>query len=235
MSRTIAVVGAGAGMGISVARRFGREGYRVALVARRREPLDALVAELTGEGIEAAAFTEDLRRTERIPALVAAIRERFGRIDIMVYAPFSPTALVSAAELDAAALGDWLNLYLLTPVELVRAVLPGMLARGDGAVLAGYGYSVVAPSAGLSGPVPVLAALRNYLHTLHGEVSGRGVYVGGLAVRAVIDRSEARRAFDAGEVELTVELPVIDPDELGDLAWDLARRRDRVEVIHPSA
>jgi short-subunit dehydrogenase len=235
MAKTIAVIGAGTGLGVAVARRFGREGYRVALVARRREPLDALVAELAGDGIEAAAFTEDLRRTERVPALVASIRARFGRLDVVVYTPFSPAALVPAADLDAAALGEWLGLYLLTPVELVRAVLPEMLERGDGAVLVGYGYSVVAPSASLSGPVPVLAALRNYIHTLHAETVDRGVYAGGLAVRAVIDRSETRRAFGAGEVELTVELPVVDPDELGDLAWDLVRRRDRVEAVHPPA
>jgi hypothetical protein len=56
-------------MGISVARRLGREGYRVALVARRREPLNKLVAELAPDGIEAAAFTVNLRRTKDIPAL----------------------------------------------------------------------------------------------------------------------------------------------------------------------
>ena len=50
MSKVIAILGAGTGLGISLARRFGRENFRVALVARRKDRLDALVSELTGEG-----------------------------------------------------------------------------------------------------------------------------------------------------------------------------------------
>ncbi|MGA5134767.1 SDR family NAD(P)-dependent oxidoreductase [Streptomyces olivoreticuli] len=235
MDKTIAVFGAGTGLGSSVARRFGREGYRVALVARRREALDALVEALEAEGIEAAAFAADLSRTEDISAPVAAIRERFGRIDVVQYAPLSPAPLVPAAELDAAMLRDWVNLYFLTPVELVHAVLPEMLERGDGGILVGFGYSVVAPSAGLSGPVPAMAACRNYIHTLHDEVADRGVYAGTLAVRAVIGHSETHQALTSSDTGLAVTLPSVDPDELADLVWELLLTRNRTEAIHPAA
>ncbi|MEU0928812.1 SDR family NAD(P)-dependent oxidoreductase [Streptomyces malaysiensis] len=90
MAKTIAVFGAGSGMGKAVARRFGQEGYRIALVARRREPLNELVDALAAEGIEAAGFTADLSHTDGIPGLVTEIRKRFGRIDVVNYAPFSP-------------------------------------------------------------------------------------------------------------------------------------------------
>ena len=56
MSKVIAVFGAGTGLGVSVARRFGREGYRVALVARRAEQLTALVTTLGAEGIDPAGI-----------------------------------------------------------------------------------------------------------------------------------------------------------------------------------
>lgn len=233
MAKTIAVFGAGSGMGLSTARRFGTEGYRVALIARRREPLEEMAAKLAEENIETATFTADLSRTETIAPLVASIRERLGRIDTVVYSPFSPTSLVPAAELSADMLRAWIDLYLLTPVEVVRAVLPEMTQRGDGAIVFGFGYSVVAPSAGLSGPVPVLAAARNYLHTLHDEVAEHGVYAGALAVRAVIDRSESHEAIRAGDVNLAVDLPTVDPDELADLVWSLAHDRNRVELVHP--
>jgi short-subunit dehydrogenase len=140
---------------------------------------------------------------------------------------------VPAADLDAAALRNWINLYLLTPVELVHAVLPEMLGRNAGGIVFGYGSSVVTPAAGLSGPVPVLAAARNYLHTLHGEVKDQGVYVGGVAVRAVIERSKVQGALDTGEMRLAIDLPVVDPDELADLIWDLVAERDRIEVVYP--
>jgi short-subunit dehydrogenase len=83
MSKTIAVLGAGTGLGVSMARRFGREGFRVALVARRRDRLDALAAQLADEGIESAAFTADLADPVQIPALVGEIRESLGRIDVV--------------------------------------------------------------------------------------------------------------------------------------------------------
>ena len=53
MSKTIAVFGAGPGMGRSVARRFGREGFQVALVARNQTRLDAYTGELAADGISA--------------------------------------------------------------------------------------------------------------------------------------------------------------------------------------
>ncbi|MFF3755010.1 SDR family NAD(P)-dependent oxidoreductase [Streptomyces sp. NPDC002018] len=234
MARTIALFGAGGGMGQAVARRFGREGYRVALVARRREPLDELVATLAAEGIEAAGFTVDLRRTGEVPALVAEIRKRFGRIDVLNYAPFTPAALTTAADLDAAELREWANLYLLTPVELVNQVLPEMLERGNGGILFVYGSSVIIPAAGVSGPVPLMAAARNYILTLHQEVAGRGVYAGGLAVRALIARSQTDQAVQGGELKLNMELPTVEPDELADLEWRLMRTRDRADVLYPA-
>jgi short-subunit dehydrogenase len=54
--KTMAIFGAGTGLGSSVATRFGREGYRVALVARRAAPLQELVADLAKAGVEAQAF-----------------------------------------------------------------------------------------------------------------------------------------------------------------------------------
>ena len=50
MSKSIAVFGAGAGLGQAVARHYAREGYAVTLVARRSEPLDRLAKDLTSAG-----------------------------------------------------------------------------------------------------------------------------------------------------------------------------------------
>jgi hypothetical protein len=59
---------------------------RVALVARRKDRLDALVEQLTAEGIETVGFAADLSRPTEVPDLIAAIRDRFGRIDVIEYA-----------------------------------------------------------------------------------------------------------------------------------------------------
>jgi short-subunit dehydrogenase len=237
MDKTIAIFGAGTGLGASVARRFGREGYRAALVGRRSGPLDALVAELAAEGIEAAAFPADLTQTSAVPGLVAAIMKRFGRIDVLEYAPISPTAFTPAMELTADGLKDLVSLYLLTPVELVQAVLPQMLERGDGGILVGHGLSAVEGTPFMSGVGPVMAAARNYLYSLHGELAGKGVYVGTLAIAAMIDRSESHRALADGQLSFDLPggaaIPTVDPDELAEQYWNLLGERDRVELVHP--
>ena len=64
MSNSIAVFGAGPGVGQAVARRFAREGYAVTLVGRRQEPLDLLAKELTTAGATAHVITAYLSHTE---------------------------------------------------------------------------------------------------------------------------------------------------------------------------
>jgi NADP-dependent 3-hydroxy acid dehydrogenase YdfG len=245
MSKVIAVFGAGTGLGVSVARRFGREGFRVALVARRKDRLDSLVARLADEGVEAAAFPADLSDPAQVPALVDAIRDRFGRIDVVEYGPIGgEQRFIPAAELDAAALAAMSRLFLLTPVEVVRAVLPEMTERGDGALLLTQGATAAHPMPGLSGPGPLMAAARNYVYSLNGELADAGVYAGALTIAAMIARSEAAEAVAAQagasagaelsvEAKLAAEFPVVDPDDLAELYWDMYTRRDRVERIHP--
>lgn len=240
MAKTIAIFGAGSGLGASVARRFGAEDHRVALVGRREAPLRSLAAELGTEGIEAAAFSADLTDLATIPALVDQIRARFGQIDVIYYAPTSSDAgFVAAADLSAEVLQARLDLYLLAPVEVVRAVLPEMLERGSGSILVGQGASAVMPQPQMSGVGPAMAATRNWLYSLNGELASRGIYVGTIAIAAMIAGSEAHQALTSGAISFDLpegmELPVVDPDELADLLWGMSVDRDRVEIVHPDA
>ena len=232
MSKTIAVFGAGPGMGRSVARRFGREGFQVALVARDQARLAAFTAELAGDGIEAAGFAADFAVRDALPGVIEAITARFGPVDVLEYAPSGLdwlTRQVGVREADATSFEFPLDLLLRTPATLVRDLLPGMLERGDGAVLVGL------PVTGM--PVPqvgnvatVAAAARAYLHNLHADLADTGVYAGLVQVAGLVADSDAARFVTENWDPSTLPEP-LNPADLATALWDLYLKRDRFEEV----
>lgn len=232
--KTIAVFGAGTGLGASVAARFGREGYRVALIARGPTGLDLLKGKLAKQGIEAYSFPADLTDLAAIPSLVQAIEAQLGSIDVALFSPISSTAyFVPAVDLEANYLQSISPLLTWAPIELAHALMPGMRSRGDGAFIVADGLSAVMPRAGMSGPGPAFAATRNYIMTLHDEVQPDGVFAGMLHVGAMIENSAGMAAALAAGMALDSSFPVVDPDMLADEVWSLAAKRDRIEAILP--
>jgi short-subunit dehydrogenase len=233
--KTIAFFGAGTGLGASVARRYGKASFRIALVARNAQSLSERVAELSAQGLDATAFPADLNNIEAIPALVQKIEEKSGPVHTAVFAPLGNFRMLPAVDLTAASLRNLMTILSLAPVEIVRAVLPGMLARGDGAIVIADGLSAVTPMPGMSGPGPAFAAARNYILGLHEEIKDRGVFAGMLHIGAMIDNSTGLRAAVADGLPIDdPRFATIDPDVLADEIWSLANERSRAESILPS-
>ncbi|WP_238017026.1 SDR family NAD(P)-dependent oxidoreductase [Dactylosporangium sp. AC04546] len=232
MSKVMAVFGAGTGLGVSVARAFGRDGYRIALVARSAAPLEERAAALRAEGIDAAAFPADLADPDGVAGLVAAITARLGDIDVVHYGPAPTERFTAARELDPDRLRRYLDLYTHTLIALVQQVLPGMIDRGDGAILVTQGVTAVHPRPFLSGFGPAMAATRNWLAALHGEIAGQGVHVATLNVAAMIAGSEGHRIFVADGAAAGV--PTVDPEFLAGLWQRMYRDRDRFEETYPA-
>jgi len=232
-TKTIAVFGAGPGMGREVARRFGREGFQVALVARNQTRLDAFTAELAADGITAAGFAGDIAGRDALPGLIEAITARFGPIDVLEYAPSGLDLLnvaTAVRDADAASFEFPLDLLLRTPVTLIRQVLPGMLERGDGAVLFGLPVTASVPVPPFGNLATAGAAARHYLHTLHTDLAGTGVYAGLLQISGPVSGS------DAGNYVLetygAANLPEPQkPADLADAMWDLYLKRDRFDQV----
>lgn len=236
MTKTIAVFGTGPGVGRAIARRYGREGYEVVLVARRRGPLDLLARELAAEGVAAHAVPADLTRTDDVPALAERIRARVGNPGVLYYGPASDPAFTPAADLDPDLLRDRMPITMYTLLALVREFLPAMVERGDGAVLSAQGAAAVHGGPGMSGWPTLLAAQRNYLQSLAAEVAPSGVYVGMLYIGARITGTpfdaeyERRRA----EGEPVPDMAAADPADLAGILWDMHAARDRHETIVPT-
>jgi NAD(P)-dependent dehydrogenase (short-subunit alcohol dehydrogenase family) len=82
--RAAIVTGASSGIGLEIARLLGREGHAVTLAARRPEKLEAAAGELAGEGLDVQPVAGNLGLEEDVQRVVAAHRERYGRLDVLV-------------------------------------------------------------------------------------------------------------------------------------------------------
>jgi NAD(P)-dependent dehydrogenase (short-subunit alcohol dehydrogenase family) len=82
--RAAIVTGASSGIGLEIARLLGEEGHAVTMAARRPEKLEAAVAELAEAGLDVQAVPGNLGLEEDVQRVVAAHRERYGRLDVLV-------------------------------------------------------------------------------------------------------------------------------------------------------
>jgi short-subunit dehydrogenase len=85
--KTLAIVGAGPGLGLSLAKTFGQHKYRVALIARHQEKLDTYVQQLQALHIEAAGFSADVMNAPQLEAALARVKEALGPVDMLEYSP----------------------------------------------------------------------------------------------------------------------------------------------------
>jgi gluconate 5-dehydrogenase len=129
------VTGGSRGLGLQIASALGEFGATVVLVARKRDELDAAVAELEGQGVSAVGLAADLGAADAASALVQQVLERFGRIDVLVNnagtvwgAPaedYPPEGWSKVIDLNVT------GLFLLTQAVAKAAFIP----QGKGAVV----------------------------------------------------------------------------------------------------
>ncbi|MEA4944429.1 MAG: SDR family NAD(P)-dependent oxidoreductase [Propionicimonas sp.] len=234
----IAVFGAGPGLGSAVARRYAREGYDIVLIGRRPEPLQALAAELTGQGVTAHAVTGDLSDPAGVGELAARVRAAAGEPDVIYYAPVSSeVAFVPAAQQSAETAQQITNLLYFSLVAVVQEFLPHMLAAGGGAILTAQGASALAGLPGMSGPGPAAAAQRNYLQSLAAEVGGQGVFVGRLYISSIIGGSAIDQRMQAARAAGVAIPPsaVTPAGELADRLWSMRAASGPNEEVVPEA
>jgi short-subunit dehydrogenase len=236
MNKSIAVFGAGPGVGRAIAHRYGRAGYDVVLVARRQGPLDQFAGELAEHGITAHVVTADLSETDLVPALAERIRAKVGDPTVFYYGPV-PEGLefTSAVDLRPEQLREPMPMTLYTLLALVREFLPAMASRGDGAILSAQGAAAVQGRPHMSGWPPVLAAQRNYLQSLAAEVADQGVYVGMLYIGARITGTPFDTRFQEARAagQPMPDIPAADPVELAELLWTMHTDRKPRETVFP--
>jgi len=208
--KTIAIIGAGPGLGMAVARRFGREGYRVGLLARNQQKLDGYAQELKGLGIDAAGFSADVCDRPKLAAAIGRMKSHFGSIDALEYSPMiSFQDIHTVLSSDAESTQKHLDYQVLGAIVAVKNVIDDMIAKGDGILLFTTGASALGVVPSMGDCSIGVTALRSYAYMLNVSLAPKGIYAGTLCIAAPLDN-----------------------EHLANLYWDMGQKRDRVEEVY---
>lgn len=175
--RLALITGASAGIGAAFARLYAREGFDLALTARREDRLKTIGSELSqAHAIDAFAIPADLAVAGAVDGIIARIADRGRVVDVVVNnAGYGlPHAWRDSSWTDQART---IQVMLTAPLELAHKVLPGMTGRGWGRILniaslAGFGPG----RSHATTYAAVKSALIKFSQALNTELAGSGVH-----------------------------------------------------------
>jgi NADP-dependent 3-hydroxy acid dehydrogenase YdfG len=194
----IAIIGAGPGLGAAVARRFGREGFSIALIARNQTKLDAMAAELTAAGYTARAYAADVLTPVSLEAALARAEAELGAITALQYSPLpSRDYLKPVLEMTPELALEALQFSALGLIHAVRAVLPAMRLAGGGSIVLINGGTSVKARAGFAGTSVAFPAESAYGEMLHDALSDEGIRVSQLVIPGGIPQLQLANGIDS--------------------------------------
>jgi NAD(P)-dependent dehydrogenase (short-subunit alcohol dehydrogenase family) len=206
--KTGLIVGVGPGLSASLARRFAREGMRVALAARRVDKLAALAAE-TAASVHAC----DASDPASVASLFAAVDERWGAPDVVVYNA-SGRARGPLVDLDPAMVRDAIGVSAFGAFLVAQQAARRMLPKASGAIL------LSGATAGVKG-FPLSAAfamgkfaLRGLAQSMARELGPKGIHVAHFVIDGGI--RAAHRPDPAEKPDST-----LDPDAIAETYWHI--------------
>lgn len=222
---TIIVAGYGPGISSSVAEKFGKEGFSVALVARNAERLDAGVKALTAKGVKAAAFPTDVGNAEAIKPLVEKVKGALGPIGALHWNAYSGAA-GDMLKANASELRSVFDIPIVSLTTLVQETLTDLTAN-KGAVLVtngGFGLpdeqvDAMGINFNAMGLSVANAAKHKLVRLLHAKLKPSNVYVGEVMVLGMVKGT----AFDSGNATL-------DPNEIAARFWSMYSARNEIST-----
>ena len=197
---SIIIIGAGPNLGAAVARRFGREGMNVGLVARDEAKLGKLAEQLSSAGVTADFASADIRdasalrpRSGRSPSVLA--RRRCSRLPLPAQEFMKPILETSVDDVRGP-----LEFSVLGSVAAATSVLGPMVERGSGTILFTTGGAAIRPYPARAGVGISFAGEVAYARMLHEELADRGVHVGHTAIAGRIAPGEDHEPDDVAEI-----------------------------------
>ncbi len=188
MKKVLLVLGAGAGIGGHVAKRFAREGYHAVLCRRSdEEGLKTLIAEIERAGGSASGELLNAVEDDTIERLIENVETQIGPIEVVL---FNLGAQIGNRSLEETSLRKFELGWRMATFALfrtARSVLPRMEARGRGTLLVTSATSAVRGNAGQHSHAAAMGGRRMLCQTLNAEYASRGIHVVHVVIDGAVD------------------------------------------------
>lgn len=144
--KTVIITGGSRGLGLVLARELAKEKANIAICARRGEELERARMDLRERGADVMAVVCDVRQKDQVNEMVEAVRQRFGKIDVLV----NNAGVIQVGPLELQTQEDFeeaMRIHFWAPFYTMQAVIPEMRERGEGRIvnIASIGGKVAVP------------------------------------------------------------------------------------------
>ncbi len=182
------VIGAGAGIGGNVGKRFAQGGYH-AVVCRRsdKEGLDRLVGEIEAEGGSASGFMLNAIEDDAIEDCVAEVEAGIGPIEVVVFNLGAQIGDRTLANTSTKQFEMGWRLATFALFRLAQSVCPRMEERGKGTILVTSATAAVRGNAGQHSHAAAMGGRRMLCQTLNAEFSPKGIHVAHILIDGAVD------------------------------------------------
>lgn len=179
------LIGSGPGVGEAIARRFGRQGYRVGLIARSAENLENQAVRLSALSVVADWAVADAGNLQELDCAIGQLVERMGVCDVLIYnaAVLQPA---NPLELTSAQLREEFSVNLMGAHLAAKIVAPGMIEKAAGTIIFTGGGLALEPFPEWASLALGKAALRSLSFSLFKELAPKGVHVCVIAICGIV-------------------------------------------------
>jgi short-subunit dehydrogenase len=214
MKKTIIIVGAGKGLGNAIARKFGKNDFRVILIARSEAALKEYEEEFTKEGIEVFTHAADAAKPETLTTAFNNVKAKFGIPDVLVY-NVGITGLDVPGTVNSEKLMQHYQIDVASAYHSVQQVVSEEFGKKNGVIILTGGGLALNPYAGYTPLSLDKAALRAMAILLNAELKDKGIFVGTVTI--------------AGAIEPNTHFA---PELIAEKYWDLYIQRQELEVVY---
>ncbi len=213
--RVAAVLGAGPGLGAAVARRFAREGFAVALMARKEESVAGVREEIEGNGGAALYASADATDPASVEVAFGQVRDKIGDPEVFVYNA-GAFQMGGVLEVDSRRFDECFKANCAGAFYAAQQVLPAMIESGRGTILFTGATASLRGSARFSALAVGKFGLRALAQSMAREFGPQGIHVAHVIIDGQINTPRMREMSPDREYHT-----MLSPDAIAETYWQL--------------